>query len=707
MTLFLRGSLKRYKRRNGIIGAPGDIESGNISPLHEKDQSFDSERFGEDTTAGSIEVCDNKEIFFWKDLAYQVKIKKEERVILDHVDGWVKPGQITVLMGASGASKTTLLNCLSDRVTTGVITNGVRMVNGHELDSSFQRSIGYVQQQDVHLQTSTVREALQFSAYLRQSNKISKKEKDEYVDYVIDLLEMTNYADALVGVAGEGLNVEQRKRLTIGVELVAKPKLLLFLDEPTSGLDSQTAWSICKLMRKLADHGQAILCTIHQPSAIIMAEFDRLLFLQKGGQTVYFGELGDNCQTMIDYFENHGADPCPKDANPAEWMLEIVGAAPGSHAKQDYFEVWRNSNEYKCIYNEISRMETELSKFPRKEDPEALLKYAAPIWKQYLLVSWRAIVQDWRSPGYIYSKLFLVVASSLFIGFSFFKAKNDMQGLVNQMLAVFMFTVPLTTIIDQLLPFFVRQREVFEVREAPSRTYSWFAFITGQITSELPYQIAVGTLSYLCWYYPVGLYANAEPTHTVNQRGILMWMFLTSFYVYSATFGQLCMSFNELIDVAGNLASTLYIMCLMFCGVIVSPDVMPGFWMFMYRINPFTYLIQGILATGLGNNSVTCADRELLTLRPPQGLTCSSFLNPYIKVAGGYFYSLENGSCSFCMMDDTDQFLTAANSPYNRRWKHFGIFVAFIGINVICTIFLYWLFRVPKRVKFSRNKTIF
>ena len=144
-------------------------------------------------------------------MTYQVKIKKEDRVILDHVDGWVKPGQITALMGASGAGKTTLLNCLSERVTTGVITDGERLVNGHALDSSFQRSIGYVQQQDVHLPTSTVREALQFSAYLRQSNKISKKEKDDYVDYVIDLLEMTDYADALVGVAGEGLNVEQRK----------------------------------------------------------------------------------------------------------------------------------------------------------------------------------------------------------------------------------------------------------------------------------------------------------------------------------------------------------------------------------------------------------------------------------------------------------------------------------------------------------------
>ena len=92
---------------------------------------------------------------------------------------------------------------------------------------------------------------------------------------------MRTYADAIVGVPGEGLNVEQRKRLTIAVELVARPKLLVFLDEPTSGLDSQTAWSICKLIRKLANHGQAILCTIHQPSAILLEEFDRLLLLQR------------------------------------------------------------------------------------------------------------------------------------------------------------------------------------------------------------------------------------------------------------------------------------------------------------------------------------------------------------------------------------------------------------------------------------------
>ena len=116
-------------------------------------------------------------------------------------------------------------------------------VNGKPLDPAFQRSTGYVQQQDLHLETSTVREALQFSAMLRQPKTVSKKEKHDYVEEVIKMLNMSDFAEAVVGVPGEGLNVEQRKLLTIGVELAAKPKLLLFLDEPTSGLDSQVSIS--------------------------------------------------------------------------------------------------------------------------------------------------------------------------------------------------------------------------------------------------------------------------------------------------------------------------------------------------------------------------------------------------------------------------------------------------------------------------------
>ena len=148
----------------------------------------------------------------------------------------------------------------------GVVT-GDMFVNGKPFDASFHRKTGYVQQQDLHLETATVRESLRFSAILRQPRTVSKQEKHDYVEEVIKMLGMEDFAEAVVGVPGEGLNVEQRKLLTIGVELAAKPKLLLFLDEPTSGLDSQSSWAICAFLRKLADHGQAVLCTIHQPSA--------------------------------------------------------------------------------------------------------------------------------------------------------------------------------------------------------------------------------------------------------------------------------------------------------------------------------------------------------------------------------------------------------------------------------------------------------
>lgn len=342
-------------------------------------------------------------IFHWQDVCYDIKIKGENRRILDHIDGWVKPGTLTALMGVTGAGKTSLLDVLANRVTTGTIT-GDMLVDGRLRDDSFQRKTGYVQQQDLHLETSTIREALIFSAMLRQPASTPRKEKMAYVEEVIKMLGMEEYAEAVVGVLGEGLNVEQRKRLTIGVELAAKPDLLIFFDEPTSGLDSQTAWSICSLMRKLADHGQAILCTIHQPSAILMQQFDRLLFLAKGGKTIYFGDLGENMETLIKYFERNGSAPCPKNANPAEWMLEVIGAAPGSHADRNWSEVWNQSAERVQVRTELAQMKNDLSQKPEPPKAPEYGEFAMPLWSQFLICLQRMLQQYWRSPSYIYSK---------------------------------------------------------------------------------------------------------------------------------------------------------------------------------------------------------------------------------------------------------------------------------------------------------------
>jgi ATP-binding cassette subfamily G (WHITE) protein 2 (PDR) len=499
-------------------------------------------------------------------------------------------------------------------------------------------------------------------------------------------------------VAGEGLNVEQRKRSTIGVELAAKPKLLLFFDEPTSGLDSQTAWSICHLMRKLANHGQAILCTIHQPSAILMQGFDRLLFLAKGGRTVYFGHLGKNCQILIDYFESHGSPKCPQDANPAEWMLHVIGAAPGSHASQDYHQVWLESEERQAVLNELDLMEKELVKLPY-DNTVAHEEFAAPLLEQFVLVTQRVFQQFWRTPSYIWSKIFLAVSSSLFIGFVFFKADLSLQGLQNRMFAIFTFMLVLNAVLEQTFPSFVQQRDLYEVRERPSKTFSWKAFIISQIAAEIPWNIAIGTLAFFTFYYPAGFYTNAEPSNQVNQRGAYAWFFTCLLFVFVGTFGQLCIAPLELADSAGNVASLCFTLCLTFCSVLVGPTALPGFWIFMYRVSPFTYFVDGFLSNALGNADVFCSSEELRVLLPPDGLTCGQYLGPYIEAFGtGYLVSNSSATeCLLCPMSRTNAFLASISLNFGHRWRNVGIFIAFIVINIIGAVLFYWLARVPKK----------
>ncbi|GME84417.1 unnamed protein product [Ambrosiozyma monospora] len=447
---------------------------------------------------------------------------------------------------------------------------------------------------------------------------------------------MESYSDAIVGVPGEGLNVEQRKRLTIGVELVAKPKLLLFLDEPTSGLDSQTAWSILCLIKKLSKAGQAIMCTIHQPSAMLFSQFDNMLLLKSGGEVVYFGEIGKDAETLINYFERNGSLKCPENANPAEWMLEAIGATPGSHPDQDYHQIWLQSPEHAATIAELERLEKDLLKKPELQVENKGSSYASSMWVQYVQVTKRVFQQYWRSPDYIWAKIVLVLTSKLFNGFTFFRASNSLQGMQNQMFAIFMFTASFATLVEQMLPHFVAQRELYEARERPSKTFSWFAFITAQITVEIPWMILTGTFAFFCFYYPIGFQNNADLTHDAHERGVLFWLFTIEFFIFASTLGQACIAGMEQQQNAADLAVFLYAFTLIFCGVLVSKDKLPGFWIFMYRVSPFTYWIAGVMNTALGNTPVKCSKTELLPFMPFGNVTCGEYMAPYMKVAGGY-----------------------------------------------------------------------
>ncbi|TXT15780.1 hypothetical protein VHUM_00283 [Vanrija humicola] len=680
----------------------GDEEAGAVKAGASRPQEGDAH----DVADGIIQR--QTSIFSWKDVVYDIKIKGEPRRILDHVDGWVKPGTLTALMGVSGAGKTTLLDVLATRVTMGVVT-GEMLVDGFPRDVSFQRKTGYVQQQDLHLQTSTVREALRFSAVLRQPKSVPREEKYAYVEEVLKLLEMDAYANAVVGVPGEGLNVEQRKRLTIGVELVAKPALLLFLDEPTSGLDSQTSWNILQLLRKLTANGQAILCTIHQPSAMLFEQFDRLLFLAKGGRTVYYGEVGKQSSILIDYFERTGAPKCPKGVNPAEWMLSAIGAAPGSHSDIDWHEAWKASPERAAVREELARLKREGQSAGDKSksatDKSAYSEFAAPFTVQLFEVLRRVFQQYWRTPSYIWAKIALSTISALYIGFSFYKAANSQQGLQNQLFSVFMMFTIFGQLVQQIMPNFVIQRSLYEVRERPSKTYSWIVFMLSNIIVEIPWSLLCGTLFFFCWYYPIGYYRNAVPTDAVHERGALMWLYTEVFMIFTSTFSTAVVAGIELAETAGNIANLMFSLCLVFCGVLVPGDGLPGFWKFMWRVSPFTYFVEGMLGTAVANTNVVCADIEFVHFEPQNGATCAEYMAPYISAAGGYLSNPEaTADCSFCPISDTNTFLSAFQIKYSNRWRDWGFIWVYIIFNIGAAIGLYWLARVPKKSKQAQEK---
>lgn len=683
-----KGEVLVFRRGHKLANQKNDAES---SPAGRRTVT-EKEGYGE----GHPSNFKSTSVFHWNNVCYDVKIKSENRRILDNIAGWVKPGTMTALMGVSGAGKTTLLDCLADRTSMGII-HGEILVDDKLRDASFQRKTGYVQQQDLHLSTTTVREALNFSAIMRQPKHVPVKEKIAYVDEVIKMLDMQDYSEAVVGVLGEGLNVEQRKRLTIGVELAARPPVLLFVDEPTSGLDSQTSWAILDLLEKLARSGQAILCTIHQPSAMLFQRFDRLLFLASGGKTVYFGDVGEHSRAMTSYFERHGAEPCPLDANPAEWMLEVIGAAPGSETDLDWHQIWKDSSEFAATQEHLQELSRNVVEKGQDEDPHLYDEFAATFTTQLKYVTKRVFEQYWRTPSYIYSKTALCTLIALFIGFAFYQAPNTALGLQNQMYAIFQVLTVFGQLTQQQMPYFITQRDLYEVRERPSKTYGWKVFMLSQIIVEIPWNTLMAALMYVCWYYPIGLYRNAEPTDAVAERGALMFLLFLAFMLFTCTFTNLVIAGCDSAETGGNLANLLFMMCLMFCGVLAPPDSFPRFWIFMYRISPFTYLVSAILSTAVANTNAVCAQNEYVTFPPPLGMTCGDYMQKYIDQAGGYLLDKKaNSTCRYCTIGDTNVFLAGVKSHYGDRWRNFGLLWVYIIFNIFAALALYWLLRVPK-----------
>jgi ABC-type multidrug transport system ATPase subunit/ABC-type multidrug transport system permease subunit len=612
----------------------------------------------------------NTSVFTWRNLSYIVPTPSGDRTLLDNVHGYVKPGMLGALMGSSGAGKTTLLDVLAQRKTEGTIKGEV-LVDGRPLPVSFQRSAGYCEQLDVHEPFSTVREALEFSALLRQSRETPRKEKLAYVDTIIDLLELHDLEHTLIGRVGAGLSVEQRKRVTIGVELVSKPSILIFLDEPTSGLDGQAAFNTVRFLRKLADVGQAVLVTIHQPSAQLFAQFDTLLLLAKGGKTVYFGDIGDNGKTIKEYFGRNGV-PCPPSANPAEHMIDVVTGTRS--VGKDWHQVWLDSPEAAKMHSELDAIITDAANKEAGTTDDGH-EFATDMWTQTKLVTHRMNISLYRNVDYVNNKFALHVGVALFIGFSFWQIGDSVteQHLVLFSLFNYIFVAP--GVIAQLQPLFIDRRDIYETREKKSKMYHWIPFVTGLIVSEIPYLIICSILYFLCFYYTAGMPVASD------KAGATFFVMLVYQFFYTGM-GQFVAAYAP-NAVFASLVNPLIIGVLVsFCGVLVPYAQITPFWRYwMYYLNPFNYLMGALLVFTDWDWPIQCTESEFAVFDPPSGQTCAQYLEAWLGGPGSA-NNLVNGDatadCRVCQYREGKDYLATINlGEHVFGWRDAGICVLF------------------------------
>ncbi|RSL79968.1 hypothetical protein CEP51_006953 [Fusarium floridanum] len=627
-------------------------------------------------------LISNRSIFTWKNLTYTVKTPDGDRVLLDNVQGYIKPGMLGALMGSSGAGKTTLLDVLAQRKTEGTIHGSV-LVDGRPIPFSFQRSAGYVEQLDIHEPLATVREALEFSALLRQPRDVPTEDKLRYVDTIVDLLELNDLEHTLVGRPGSGLSVEQRKRLTIAVELVAKPSILIFLDEPTSGLDGQAAYNTMRFLRKLAEAGQAILVTIHQPSAQLFTQFDTLLLLAKGGKTVYFGDIGQNARTIKEYFGRYGA-PCPPEANPAEHMIDVVSGNGGHSHDQDWNQIWLQSPENEQLSKDLDHMVAEAAARPSGVEHDEN-EFAASMWTQVKLVTHRMNISLFRNTEYVDNKFAMHISLALLNGFTFWMIGDGLTDLQQNLFTVFNFIFVAPGVISQLQPLFIDRRDIYEAREKKSKMYHWAPFVTGLIVSELPYLLVCALLYYVCWYFTCGLPTAAE------HAGSVFFVVVMYECLYTGI-GQMIAAYTP-NAVFASLVNPLVITTLVsFCGVMIPHSQIEPFWRYwMYYIDPFNYLMSSLLVFTTWDKPVHCKPEELAVFNPAPNQTCGEYLASYQQGVGAATNLLNPGAtsaCRVCQYTEGGDYLRTLNlDGENYGWRNAGIVVVFV-VGIYGLVFL-------------------
>ncbi|KAJ2887673.1 hypothetical protein FB639_001146 [Coemansia asiatica] len=582
-------------------------------------------------------------ILSWSNLNYDVKTKQGSRCLLHDISGSIYPGELVAIMGSSGAGKTTLLNVLSGRVQGGRLYGEINFDGSKRNPHNFKRMLAYVEQDDLMFPQLTVDETLLASAGLRlPDEKYTKADKRERVDTVMRDLRLSHVKDTRIGGYGaRGVSGGERKRVSIGVELVTDPAILV-LDEPSSGLDSSSAEMVVSLTKDMCrQRNLCTLMTIHQPSSEMVAKFDKLILLSQG-KLIYMGPMAQ----ALPYFESLGYPST--NSNPANFFIDLTTIDFSSdkamqqsmeHVQNlaDAFVKFRESggqlpasdaaaidanaanddqmgSQINTVNNSNAasiQSRSTINKDITQEQVNLVLYEPPPMnkWhKEFWILLKRDLSLVRRNTSLLYGLLAQCLSFIIFLGFVFFQLDTDQASVQNRVGALFMFSVLCSfPVIFPIVSIVMTGRSVL-LRERSAGTYRMSSYFLAKVLSFFPMAYIPYTITYL------GIYFIAHLQYDAGK------FFIGLANVYSIIFNSIGFAFavsmiTRSMDVAFVILPVTISNLMLFAGNLSNSQAVTPVLRWIKYVCMYYYGYSAFMQNEFGGLKFTCSDDSAICYR--------------------------------------------------------------------------------------------
>ncbi|KAF7359175.1 Abc transporter [Mycena sanguinolenta] len=520
----------------------------------------------------------------------------DDKVVLDTVSGRVTPGQMMAILGPSGAGKTTLVEILAGKRKSGTTTGTVTFPSTGPSGAALR--VGFVPQQDVLPPMLTVYEALLFAARLRLPENVSDTEKRERVEGIMQKLGIEPLRNVRIGWGGDvgggkarGISGGEMRRVTIGLELIASPDVLI-LDEPTSGLDSVSASRVANVLHAIAHDPEnpiPVIASIHQPSSQLYQIFDTILVMSHG-RVLYSGA---GSLAPADYFAREAAGIAPpyqQGYNVADYLLEVASDPPvalfqlqGGKDESDRSET--ASAEKRALAGETASPNAAVA---------GSSNYAATFLTQLEYLCGREWKILRRDKSLFFTHIAVAAVLGVFCGGLYFKTGITIAGFQSRVGSLFFLGALIAFSSLSALYNVVEIRPLF-LRERSSSYYSPTAWLLSRLIFDVvPLRIIPTIIVSTITYWMAGLAHDAAHYFKFLFILVLYTLAMTLFNFLLGTFFR-----NGGIAILLSALTALYQMT--FAGFFVHLDSIPPVLRWLQWMCPLKYCLEALAVNEVGS----------------------------------------------------------------------------------------------------------